>query len=634
MTHTIVPETIRFTQMNRKGAYPNVSSVAVGMHGSLLFLCENETGSTIYKAKLHNPISEIVKLSDGCNGNRIRHQSGLVYCYGGSSVFFYPVDKAFDPKFVASKLKSKKAVVEKLSLLTLPVNGTLSACKERLSKHQKNVLLKYKHRKENAVIFYDGEDIASYRSDAITFIESDGMYVAFGDERFISLCPLKFNSVGIEAKVNPQIEYLPEWDNVVEIEVMGTELVISHNRGISLMNLESKSINQILVDHSPKCMVSYQDGFLFPSVNCLYFWKKSGLEVFAGKVGEEGSRDGTTSYCRFYECAGVAVEFNNVVYCVDKRVGSIKIMTTLSQTAKFLMGLGSIVDAFSVHEKHQKYSLKSLDEAISLVSSCDEMISTNIESIRSVVNHQKCLNGPEGSISAATTESIKILLWGLKRLRENVESYGYRKTNLLSCMTLTVENLHSAVNKKQGTQTLIQYAQSFSESIKESIKSISQWSVHYFTSRERWYPVAETAIKLHDLDFPKRRKKTKENLSADQKQEMREWASINGAVVRQRTCRQETTMARAGTLPQNAYFEELVPIQEAAGSQAKGTEQNRETEEEEIAKEIEEVPQYESDSDNGESSLDDVGVPDVTTFLVGRSSRYGRSVTFNRKYIS
>ena len=41
---------------------------------------------------------------------------------------------------------------------------------------------------------------------------------------------------------------------------------------------------------------------------------------------------------------------------------------------------------------------------------------------------------------------------------------------------------------------------------------------------------------------------------------MREWASSNGAVVRQRSGRQETTMARRGTLSKNAYYAELKPI--------------------------------------------------------------------------
>ena len=49
-------------------------------------------------------------------------------------------------------------------------------------------------------------------------------------------------------------------------------------------------------------------------------------------------------------------------------------------------------------------------------------------------------------------------------------------------------------------------------------------------------------------------------LSPDKKREMREWTSSNGAAVRQRSGRQETTIARSGTLPKNADYEELKPI--------------------------------------------------------------------------
>ena len=38
---------------------------------------------------------------------------------------------------------------------------------------------------------------------------------------------------------------------------------------------------------------------------------------------------------------------------------------------------------------------------------------------------------------------------------------------------------------------------------------------------------------------------------------MQEWASVNGKAVRQRTVRQETTMAEAGTLPESFYHQKL-----------------------------------------------------------------------------
>ena len=125
----------------------------------------------------------------------------------------------------------------------------------------------------------------------------------------------------------------------------------------------------------------------------------------------------------------------------------------MKETTKFLGGLQSIINAFSVHEKHCSYLLKTLDEAISFVSSCDEMLSRNIEIIKSINTDGllNSLNGPEGSVFAVTVCSIKLLLWGLKKLKENCESFNYKEVNLLSCMTLSVENLHSAVNRKQGT---------------------------------------------------------------------------------------------------------------------------------------------------------------------------------------
>ena len=128
-----------------------------------------------------------------------------------------------------------------------------------------------------------------------------------------------------------------EWTNVKEIEIMNRNLIVSHNHGISLVDLESKLITSILLDYQPKHLAAYKDGFLFSHQHCLYYWRNTGiLEVFAGNENEEGSRDRTSSYSRFYQASGIAVEFGNVVYCTDKMVGPIKLITPLKETSKFL----------------------------------------------------------------------------------------------------------------------------------------------------------------------------------------------------------------------------------------------------------------------------------------------------------
>ena len=91
------------------------------------------------------------------------------------------------------------------------------------------------------------------------------------------------------------------------------------------------------------------------------------------------------------------------------------------------------------------------------------------------------MNGPEGSLSAKASESVFMLETGLKQLKENLDWFGYKNVNLLSCMALDIEHLHSTVNYKHGMQTMLQYAISFTSSIEECVKSLRRWSAYYFT---------------------------------------------------------------------------------------------------------------------------------------------------------
>ena len=91
---------------------------------------------------------------------------------------------------------------------------------------------------------------------------------------------------------------------------------------------------------------------------------------------------------------------------------------------------------------------------------------------------------------------------------------------------------------------MLQHARSFSSSIQESVKSLTNWSAFYYTSNQaRWYPPLESGLKLDELCFPK--PADPKQFEDDKKVLLREWASLNGAVVRQRSVRQETTITKA-----------------------------------------------------------------------------------------
>ena len=121
----------------------------------------------------------------------------------------------------------------------------------------------------------------------------------------------------------------------------------------------------------------------------------------------------------------------------------------MKRTAEFLEALHSLAKSISLQKKHASYSLKTINEAIKPVEQCVSVIQNSLHHIRHDRNiGLKCVNGPEGNISAATVDSLHLLDFGLKQLKNDSEKLGYKNINLLSCMTLSLENLHSMVNRK------------------------------------------------------------------------------------------------------------------------------------------------------------------------------------------
>ena len=84
----------------------------------------------------------------------------------------------------------------------------------------------------------------------------------------------------------------------------------------------------------------------------------------------------------------------------------------------------------------------------------------------------KTLNGPYGNVASETVVSVKMLKYGLENLQQVSKLYGYVSLNLLSCMTLDVENNHSVVHhkKKDPLCTVLNYARKFGNAAKEGLK--------------------------------------------------------------------------------------------------------------------------------------------------------------------
>ena len=73
--------------------------------------------------------------------------------------------------------------------------------------------------------------------------------------------------------------------------------------------------------------------------------------------------------------------------------------------------------------------------------------------------------------AAKTVNSVRLTKWGIELLQQNLQQHGNEHANLLSCMTLDVENLHSAVvHHKSHVSKAFQCARNFDRTAREILK--------------------------------------------------------------------------------------------------------------------------------------------------------------------
>ena len=157
--------------------------------------------------------------------------------------------------------------------------------------------------------------------------------------------------------------------------------------------------------------------------------------------------------------------------------------------------------------------------------------------------------------------------------------------------------------------------------MKESVKKTTNWAAFYITNPKSWYSVPDRAASLFKI--PLAAQISPAGISSQDAQLMKDWAQTFGAAVGQRTVRQETTMARAGTLPSFLYQREIMPgesgdltgkVQHSEDGDGYETCSSAE-------KEIDEV-----DDSQSVSTLDR-----EANLLLGRVSAFSRAVGFNSR---
>ena len=632
--HTIIPETDRFTESNKVGMYPCPISIATGQFGYLLFLTQNSQSkrSSLYIAQLHNPVQKITMLLKDIEATKVHCQENVVFLVSmRGPIVIYELENGAVTLNLA-KVRKKEEIAELMKEHNLSSHGTVKDMKERLRDHIKSLEDEYNRKGyvRDHINFWEHENQPEF--EAIHVIDSGIMYGASASDKCLFTIKMSKDCYGLRGAAEHLISYGIQWGSVTSMAVHKESLYVAHLQGIVAISLTSGEgclvVPRGQYYHSPSPSVqSYKSGILYvdPKSHVVRFWDRDRKEneIFAGSTSE-GNKDGLSKECQFHQPTGLSIEFDNVVYVCDSQTSCIKVFTSLAKTAEFLDALGKIYKAFSVHEKRQKYIKCSLQDAILLLNECLQYLRQNELLIREEMKlNTNVLNGPQGNVASKTIDSVAMLKDGLIKLERTLEQFDYDAVNLLSCMTMDVENMHSIVHHKSAICTALEYARNFGNAVKEGLKRTASWAAYYYTNSRSWYPLPDRAMTLSDIDLAIPSQPA--SLSKEDTCLMKEWAHAYGACVRQRTVRQETTMAKAGTLPSYLYQRQILPEQRVAfldGVFEDGALSEYDSSSEEEINEEDEV----------NDDIDDIGVE--ANFLIGTKSRFGRTIRYNNRFIS
>ena len=475
--HTIIPELDKFTDNNRLGMYPCPISVSVVKFGWLLFLLWDSklTSATLYRARLYSPIDKISAINRNLPSTQAQCKNNVTFLTSPDGPVLI---EELEDKSSYSKSKTVTSVRRWNTLkqrLGVTLSGTLAEIQKAAYDHLKKTEVQNKQRLWQETDQFLWQNHTRWHWSNHHDWSGACVHCSFQLEEIRRYDGYGFCAVNLEHAV----DYSENWVSIVSLSVSNNKIFASHDEGITVVDLQSHARHIIYKSQNAKCsVVAFEKGILFTDRQRATLYKTdedNNIEKFAG-CEVEGCLDGPEAGCKFKQPMGSCVEFANVVYVCDAQPNSVKIVTPLFETAKILNALGHLNDAFSVHKKSkgQSVPLRTLAQAVEKFGQWKDALSEFEHSVRCVEGCSEIsLHRPQGMVSAATVKSVVLLHWGLGRIESVLSALSFPYTNLLCCITLDVDHLHSTFHIKHPLLSKKEYCRDFGNIIKETTMRLS-----------------------------------------------------------------------------------------------------------------------------------------------------------------
>ena len=143
VSHTLIPERLRFTEGNKPGMFPNPVSVTIGNYGTILFLCKNEAKCTLFRARLHCPVDKIEKVKEfNFKGIYLTFTQGIALVVSKSTpILIVDMNKIVDIDI--EKVRKRDDVIKVLERFSVRFRSSVADMKKAFLTHKTSIKSKY-----------------------------------------------------------------------------------------------------------------------------------------------------------------------------------------------------------------------------------------------------------------------------------------------------------------------------------------------------------------------------------------------------------------------------------------------------------------------------------------------------------
>ena len=270
--------------------------------------------------------------------------------------------------------------------------------------------------------------------------------------------------------------------------------------------------------------------------------------------GDNSSKDGSSTSCAFVQPTAVCIE-GNTIYVANTAVGRVCVVTSTSSLSLYLKQTDIVCRTFGIHLPGVLPDIYTISQAIAAFRDVSSLLSTWEREAAESLGRTTSVQGPQGTPSSKSIKSVKIMLESLEMLNKTlsyVNADSITQLRLASLLTLVVEHLFSKMRSRNPTPTVLEYAQLFGPTMKESVKQLTKCGFHYYTASSSFYELPDGGS-LQFTEVPVIPQLPSKTMSVAEQKVLRDWRDNYGQPVVQVTVRNQTTKDNVGTLPLYSY---------------------------------------------------------------------------------